>query len=323
MGHTGLLSASICVGLACALVTGTASSEAPPPWAYPANPPGFKPPPDDGTVRRVPGSERGYTLTQLRDLFLAPDWHPSDYPPMPEIVARGRKPDVFACGFCHRADGPGGPENANLTGLPASYIVRQMLDFKSGARKSSVPELAPQQLKARLAKAITEPEIEAAAAYFSAIKPRSIVRVVEASMVPKTTVSAWFMVALKTGEMEPIGQRIIGVPEDVEQFVSRDTRARFIAYVPPGSIKQGQALATTGGGGKTVQCATCHGPDLKAVGPVPGIAGLSPSYMVRQLYDFKNGTRAGPDSAQMKPTVENLTIEDMIALAAYAASLRP
>jgi cytochrome c553 len=122
--------------------------------------------------------------------------------------------------------------------------------------------------------------------------------------------------------MEPIGQRIIEVPEDVQQFVSRDTRARFIAYVPPGSIKKGQALATTGGG-KTVQCGTCHGPDLKGVGPVPGIAGRSPSYMVRQLYDYKHGARAGVDSAQMKPSVEKLTIEDMIALAAYAASLRP
>ena len=84
----------------------------------------------------VPGSKAGYTLTQLRDRFLAPDWHPADYPAMPEIVARGRKPDVFACGFCHRADGPGGPENANLTGLPRAYIVRQMADFKSGARNS-------------------------------------------------------------------------------------------------------------------------------------------------------------------------------------------
>jgi cytochrome c553 len=301
----------------------TASYEPPPPWAYPANPPGFKPSPDDGTVRRVPGSSAGYTLTQVRDLFLAPDWHPSDHPPMPEVVARGRKPDVFACGFCHRADGPGGPENANITGLPASYIVRQMLDFKSEARKSSVPTLAPQALKGRLAKASTQAEIEAAATYFSSIKPRSIVRVVEASVVPPTAVSGWFVVALKTGEMEPIGQRIIEVPEDVEQFVSRDGRARFIAYVPPGSIKKGQALATTGGGGKTVQCGTCHGPDLKGLNSVPGIAGRSPSYMVRQLYDYKQGARAGVDSAQMKPSVEKLTVEDMIALAAYAASLRP
>ena len=107
--------------------------EPPPAWAYPVNPPDFKLPPDDGTLRRVPGSTAAFTLTQLRDRFFAPDWHPGDHPPMPEVVARGRRPEVFACGFCHRADGPGGPENSNLAGLPAPYISQQMREFKSGA----------------------------------------------------------------------------------------------------------------------------------------------------------------------------------------------
>jgi cytochrome c553 len=310
--------------LAFALTAGTpARAEGPPGWAYAANPPGFKLSPDDGTVRRVPGSSAGYTLTQLRDRFVSPLWHPDEIPPQPEVVARGRKPDVFACGFCHRADGPGGPENANLTGLSAAYIVQQMADFKSGARKSSVPELGPQTLKASLAKAVTEAEVEAAAAYFSSVKSRSIVSVVEADTVPKTYVTGWHLAVMKGGEKEPIGQRIIEVPEDLEQFVNRDTRARFIAYVPPGSIQKGRAMAATGGGGKTVQCETCHGPGLKGLGPIPGIAGRSPSYMVRQLYDFKHGTRAGIGSALMKASVEKLTVEDMLVLAAYAASLAP
>ena len=74
---------------------------------------------------------------------------------MPAVVARGRKPDVLACGFCHRADGPGGPENASLAGLSADYIVQQMADFKSGARKTSVPERAPPALMIQVAKAAT------------------------------------------------------------------------------------------------------------------------------------------------------------------------
>ena len=49
---------------------------------------------------------------------------------MPEIVARGRKPGTFACGFCHRADGPGGPENASLAGLSAAYIKQQMAGYQ-------------------------------------------------------------------------------------------------------------------------------------------------------------------------------------------------
>jgi len=318
-------------GLACLIALAVAAiaapagaQDTPPAWAYPANPPDYKLPPDDGAVRRVPGSKAGYTLTQVRDRFVAPDWHPADYPAMPGIVASGRKPDVFACGFCHRADGPGGPENANLTGLPKAYIIRQMADFKSGARKSSVPQRAPVQLKEQLAKAVTDAELEAAAAYFSSIKPRSIVRVVESATAPKVAVTAWYYSAMP-GDQEPIGQRIVEVPEDVEQFVSRDTRARFVAYVPEGSIKRGQALAATGGG-KTVPCGTCHGgPGLKGVSAIgiPGIAGRSPSYVVRQLYDFKHGTRNGGQSVLMKSSVANLTVDDMTALAAYLGSLEP
>ena len=309
-----------------AMVTSAALAqgvESPPAWAYPVNPPGIKPRPDDGTIRRVPGSTVGYTLDQVRDQFVSPDWHPADHPTRPEIVARGRKPDVFACGYCHRADGPGGPENANLTGLPVAYILQQMADFKSGARKSAVPNRNPIINKNKVAQAVTDSELQEAAVYFSSIKPRSIVRVVEAKTVPQTFVTGFHLAAVPSGEQEPIGQRIIEVPDDLEQFVSRDTRASFTAYVPPGSIQKGQALAADGGGGRTVQCNICHGPGLKGLGPMPRIAGLSPSYIVRQLYDFKHGARAGTGSALMKLAVEKLSVEDMLNLAAYAASLAP
>jgi cytochrome c553 len=297
--------------------------DTPPPWAYVMNPPDFKPSPDDGSPRRVPDSDAAFTLTQLRDLFSAPDWHPGDHPSMPDIVARGRKPDVFACGVCHRADGPGGPENSSLAGLPKAYIVQQMTDFRSGARTTSVPERVPSKLMIALSKGATDAEVDAAAGYFSALKQRANIRVVETDSVPKTYVTGWFLAAVTTGEKEPLGQRIVEVPEDLERFVSRDSRARFIAYVPIGSVNKGAALASTGASGKTVPCGGCHGVDLKGVATVPGIAGRSPSYMIRQLYDFKSGARAGKDSALMKPSVEKLTVEDMVALAAYAASLAP
>ena len=169
------------VALALALPVGTLAEneESPPPWAYPVNPPDWKPGPDDGSIRRVPESTAGFTLTQLRDLFLAPDWHPGDHPPMPEVVARGRKPDVMACGVCHRADGPGGPENSSLAGLPKAYIVRQMTDFKSGARTTSVPERLPSKLMIALSKGATDAEVDAAAGYFSALKQRANIRVLD------------------------------------------------------------------------------------------------------------------------------------------------
>lgn len=302
--------------------TSTFGAEDPPAWAYPVNPPDFKPRPDDGVLRRVPGSTATYSPSQLRDLYLAPVWHPGDHPSLPQIVAQGRKPGVFACGFCHREDGSGGPENASLAGLPAAYVVQQMADYKSGARTTSVPKRNV-DLMISLSKDITDAEVEAAAAYFSALQPRSNIRVVEIDTVPKTFVAGWFLAASKTGEKEPIGQRIIEVPEDIERFEHRDARSQFMAYVPPGSIAKGAALVSTGGAGKTLQCAICHGPDLKGLGDIPSIAGRSPSYVVRQLYDIQNGARAGTAAQLMKSTVANLTVEDMVSIAAYLASRTP
>jgi len=296
--------------------------DAPPAWAYPINPPGLTPLPDDGTLRRVPGSRAAFTLTQLRDRFFAPVWHPGDQPPLPEVVASGRNPDVFACGFCHRANGPGGPENANLAGLPYGYFVQTMKGYRSGARKTSAPGRNT-ELMISLSKGITDGEIEAAARYFSALKPRSIVSVVEADTVPKTYVVSNHFAVAKGDEKEAIGRRIIEVPEDLERFVSRDSRTRFVAYVPPGSVQVGRELAANGGGNKAAECASCHGPGLKGVANIPGLAGRSPSYLMRQLYDFKSGARRGVEGDVMKPIVEKLTIENMMSLSAYAASRAP
>jgi len=248
-------------------------------------------------------------------------WHPGDHSPMPDVVARGRKADVSACGFCHRADGPGGPESANLMGLPVAYFVRQMVEIKSGARKSSVPNRAPIQLLNKLAAAITADEVKAAATYYSTLKPRATINVVESDTAPKTVVSAWFLTPVSNGETEPLGERIIEVVTNLQQYVDKDSRAHFIAYVPKGSVEKGRALAT--GGDKSVQCATCHGPGLKGAGDFPRIAGLSPTYIFRQLYDFKHGARVGAESSLMKSPLEKLSTSDMIALAAYAASLAP
>lgn len=307
--------------LALPFCAASAANDAEPPaWAYPVNPPGFKPAADDGGPRRVPGSTATYSLSQVRDRFLAPDWHPGDHPPMPDVVARGRKPGVYACGYCHRADGPGGPENASLAGLSEAYILRQMADFRSGARQSAVPQRAPVQLKAAMAKEVTEAEVSEAARYFASLKPRANLRVIETDRAPTTTVAGWVHVALSTGETEPLAGRIIEVPEDAEHFESRDARARFIAYVPTGSVRQGAMLAA---GSRTPACTSCHGADLRGLGEVPSIAGRSPSYVMRQLVDMKLGLRAGAGAAPMKPVVEALSIEQMTALAAYLATLPP
>ena len=305
--------------------TGSPLSASPgsfPAWAYPWAL-DFKAPPDDGVPRHVPDSAAAFTITQERDLFFAPDWHPDDHPPMPDVVAHGRPPEVRACGSCHRVEGTGGPENASLAGLPASYIVQQMADYKSGARKFAGPQRSPALLMTALAKAATEAEVQAAAAYFSSLKPKPNIKVVETDTVPATLIARVFYTIAKDGGTEPIGKRIVEVPVDLNQFEHRDSRSQFTAYVPNGSIAKGEALAKTGGSGTTTACVTCHGPDLRGVDAVPGIAGRSPSYLVRQIYDFQQHSREGSAGAVMAPVVEKLSHDDMISLAAYVSSLNP
>ena len=310
------------VGAASAQTPAAAQPEPYPAWAYPWDP-DFVAPPANDVPQRLPGSTAAVSWNQARDLFFAPDWHPDDHAPMPDVVKSGRKPDVRACGSCHRAEGTGGPENSSLAGLPAAYFIQQIAEFKSGARKFSGPQRSSVLLMTAAAKAMTDAEVQAAADYFSKLKPKRIIKVVESDTVPTTYVARLFFVKQPAGGSEPLGRRIVEMPDDVEQFELRDTRSQFTAFVPVGSIAKGEALAKTGGAGTTIACAICHGPDLKGLGTIPGIAGRSPSYIVRQLYDFQQGVRAGTMSALMKPTVAKLSQDDMIALAAYSASLEP
>jgi cytochrome c553 len=305
----------------CVPVAG--AQEDSPAWAYPMNPPDFKLPADDGLLRSVPGSKERYTTAQVRDRFLAPDWHPADHPPMPPIVSMGRKPDVSACGYCHRAEGTGGPENARLAGLPVAYILQQLFDYKSGARSTPVPKRAPHVLMISGAKAIADDEAVAAATYFAGLKARQSIRVLETEVVPKTFVAGWFLAAQDAGDSEPIGQRIIEIPDRLELFESRDPHATFTAYVPPSSLKRGQALVTGQEPGIAPVCAACHGQDLRGLGNVPSIAGRSPTYVFRQLHEIKIGSRAGANVSPMQATVAKLNQDDMIAIAAYLGSLTP
>jgi cytochrome c553 len=200
--------------------------------------------------------------------------------------------------------------------------MQQFAEFKSGDRSSSDTRKTNTNIMIGFAKSMTDEETKAAAKYFSSMKWTPWIRVVETDMVPKTKIANGIFLREPGDEKEPIGNRIIETPEDVERMeVLRDPRSGFIAYVPTGSIKKGEALVMAGGNGKTIQCTICHGSDLMGLGPVPGLAGRSPSYLVRQLYDMKHGKRTGEWASLMIPVVVKLKSDDMLAIAAYLASL--
>lgn len=300
-----------------------AQTLAPPAWAYPVS----RPPvplaelPDAQVPQRLPGSDFAFTKAQLRNLYQVSDWRPGDHPAMPPIVAQGRNPGVFACGYCHLPTGTGRPENANLTGLTAAYITQQLADFKSGARKSSVAAMLPQALMVRNAKNASDAEVQAAAAYFAALPPRSLVKVVESETVPRSEPRGWMLMPLDPPATEPIGQRIVELPDDVQRVELRDPQVGFVAHVPPGSIERGRQLYEDSARGPA--CTGCHGADARGLADMPRLAGRSPSYLVRQLVDFASGARNGAAAAAMDDVARRLSEAEMIALAAYAASRQP
>ena len=293
--------------------------QTPLPWAYGLNTPNLGLAAPSGP-KRVPDSQLEFTFP--RDRFSPPDWHPQDHPEMPVVVAKGREPNVFACGYCHLPDGQGRPENASLAGLPASYIEQQLADYRAGLRKSSEPQMTPPSLMQAVGLNASLEEAAAAAAYFASLTPRPWIKVIETETVPETVVSGWMYIEKPGGGSEAIGNRILEMPVDLERTELRDSHSSFLAYVPIGSVARGKALAS-GQDGKTRPCAYCHGETLQGLGPVPRLAGRSPSYIARQLYDLKTGNRKGLWSPLMAEVVADLTPEDIVAIAAYTASLAP
>jgi cytochrome c553 len=279
---------------------------------------------DNVTQEHVPGSTQGYTAAYIANLFSVPDWFPDSHPAMPDIVAHGNQQAmVQACGYCHLPNGQGRPENESVAGLPAGYILQEISDFKAGLRKSSEPRMGSVALMVRIGTNVSDEDAKAAAAYFSSIKLQPWIRVVEADTVPVTRANGGMLNVVEDGGTEPIGERVIEVPENLELTELRDSKSGFVAYVPKGSLARGKELVMNGGNGKTIRCTICHGPDLKGLGNVPSIAGRSPSQMTRQIIDIQTGARNGPYSQLMKEPVRQLDNNDIVAIVSYLASLQP
>ena len=295
-----------------------------PSWAF--NIPDKVQPPSEEPkgMLRAPGSAKEYDWAKVAGNANPPDWFPEEHPPAPRAVKGEAGANLAACGSCHLMSGQGHPESADIAGMPAEYLIRQMQYFKSGARKDDV-RMGP------IAKATSDEDVRQAAEYYAAIKPIPWVKVIETNTPPRTYINSAgrHHIPYPDGSTEPIGHRIIQTPQDAFRLAIRDPHSGFIAYVPPGSIARGEQLVkwgtTNGSGasGKTIQCDLCHGDGLKGLGEVPRLAGLQPVYIARQLLTMQNGTSAGKAAALMKKVVANLTEDDVIAISAYLGSLPP
>lgn len=301
-----------------------------PAWSYPAPPQraaaagAAKETPDSVTLYHVPNSTAAFTAAQVGNLFGIVDWHPDAHPTMPDIITRGRRPTVMPCGFCHLADGAGRPENAMLAGLPAPYIEQQIKDMRSGARKAAwVAPYGPSDYMRAIADSATDAEIAAAAEYYSQLTPRLRSRIVETATIPKPVPRVGLYFPAASGATEPLGRRLISMPSDTIGHDLRDPGFLYVTYVPRGSIARGKALATTWREDGAAPCTSCHGDELHGVGPIPPTAGRFPAYILRQLLAFKTRARSTPASLPMNDVASKLSLDDMIAVAAYEGSLKP
>jgi len=284
-------------------------------------------PQEQTRLQTVEGSSAKYSLVDIRDGHNVIDWFPGDHPVMPPIIKNGPASlgeTARGCGSCHLPNGKGRPENAPPAGQSAGYTIQQLRDMRDGKRYTADPRKPNTPTMIALAKAMTEDEMRQSAEYFAAMPWTPWMRVVEADLIPEMHLEPGNMyITVGKQPTEPLAGRIVETPEDAFQANGvRNTRSGWVVYAPVGSLARGKNLVTTGGG-KTVGCATCHGTDLMGLADVPGIAGRSPSYMMRQLWDMKQGTRNGLWAEMMKPVIANLTVDDMTAIVAYLASIKP
>lgn len=270
---------------------------------------------------RLPGSQRSFTAAQLVDRTTAVDWFPAAHPPMPPAV-RGSRGAVSACGFCHLPEGAGRPENAALAGMPLDYLSQQLRDMRSGARKLVNARFIPGALMLEVIRQTSAADAEAAARYFSRLRYTKRVKVIETDRIPHPVAHGFVYFFEKNRPKVVLGERIVEGPDDPQRFEMRDPRTPYTAYVPVGSISRGAALAK-GNGAARPPCALCHGAHLEGSSIGPPIAGRFPTYVFRQLYAFRSGTRQGTAATLMKPIVAGLSQRDMIELAAYVGSLTP
>ena len=286
--------------LGLVLVPTLANAQALPAWVTPST--------DDGLPEEVANAVRDADQA-ARDVA---------YPLVPEsaplVVREGQQGDGVCMG-CHTTTGLGGPQSAPLAGLPPAYFVRQIVNFRTGARGDAYrPNMG------NFAEQMTIEQIIDTAEYYASLPVETWVEVVETETVPRTFVGPRDITAIHPdGGEEPLGERIVEISKTADAPYKNGEPA-FTAYVPVGSVARGRDLASRGLG-RTVACHLCHGADLNGNGDVPGIAGRSPVHNARQLMEYRNGMRGGDSVEPMLAVVRDLTDAEIIAISAYVASL--
>ncbi len=177
--------------------------------------------------------------------------------------AAAGKTKAATCAGCHGADGNSpAPNFPKLAGQHASYILKQLQDFKSGKRKDAT-------MTAMVAP-LSDQDMENLAAYFSSQK-------------------------VKPGK----------TAEDKLELGQMVYRA--------GNASSGVAA-----------CAACHSPTGSGnpQAKFPALKGQHAQYVVKQLKDFRSGTRSNDPGSMMRGVAAKMSDAEIEAVAQYVQGLQ-
>jgi cytochrome c553 len=83
----------------------------------------------------------------------------------------------------------------------------------------------------------------------------------------------------------------------------------FSIFFSQQTVAAGDPVA---GAQKTQTCSVCHGPNGNSINPDwPNLAGQHPQYIVKQLQNFKGGTRMSPQMSLIAATLSDQDMEDI------------
>lgn len=185
-----------------------------------------------------------------------------------------------ACISCHGVDGAGSADGGipALAQLPQKYFTKQIADFRTGTR-SSVKDLSVE-------------DVQTAPGYYIGFM-KSLAK------------------ALSDDDAAAVARYYANLPRP-KVLSSRAT-------VDPAVIARGKELAINGAWDRQVPpCFKCHAVGGGGVEPnFPPIAGQHASYTVNQLQAWKASVRTNDPQKLMKTTAENLTDDEIRAVAEY------
>lgn len=116
------------------------------------------------------------------------------------------------------------------------------------------------------------------------------------------------------------GERVNATMQAMTSALSDSEIQNLAAYFAslPAKSSGGDATLAKAGKDKAAMCMGCHGQQLQGNGQLPRLAGQRPYYLIKQLTDFKAGSRK---AGHMNAIAQSLSEDDIKALAAYSASL--